>query len=96
MTTSPSLLESYSDDSLDEFALEILFEDKKASNQDNSISQANSWYSVDPMPPLKLQNNLDNFERKILVEGVMKIIFNNRQWPHYKYYQFGNFPNVRG
>ena len=29
-----------------------------------------------PLPPLNLQiNNLDNFERKILVEGVMKINF---------------------
>ena len=79
VTTSHSYLESNLDDSLDGFAhfdVTSLFEDNEGSNQDNNTNQANSRYSVHPIPPLNLQvNNLDTFERKILVEGVMKINF---------------------
>ena len=76
MTTSPSFLESNSDDSFDVLALTTLFEDNEGSNQDNNTNQANPRYSVHPIPPLNLQvNNLDIFERKILVKGVMKINF---------------------
>ena len=76
MTTSPSFLESNLGDPFDVFALTTLFEYNKGSNQDNNANQANSRYSVHPIPPLNLQvNNLDIFERKILVEGVMKINF---------------------
>ena len=76
MTTSPSFLESNSDDYFDVFALTFLFENNEGSNQDNNTSQANFQYSVDPIPPLKLQvNNFDIFERKILVEGIMKSNF---------------------
>ena len=76
MTTSPSFLESNSDDYFDIFALTFLFENNEGSNQDNNTSQANFQYSVDPIPPLKLQvNNFDIFERKILVEGIMKSNF---------------------
>ena len=94
MTTSPPILESSSDNSFDVFGLATLFEDNEGSNQNNNTSQANSRYSVDPIPPLKLHvNNLDIFEKKkILVEGVMKI---NRQWLHYKYYQFGNLSKLK-
>ena len=76
MTTSPSFLEYNSDDSFDVFVFTTLFEDNEGSNQDNNINQGNSRYSVHPISPLNLQvNNLDILERKILVEGVMKINF---------------------
>ena len=76
VTTSPSFLGYNSDDSFDVFVFTTLFEDNEGSNQDNNINQGNSRYSVHPIPPLNLQvNNLDIFERKILVEGVMKINF---------------------
>ena len=76
MTTSPSFLESNSEDSFDVFALTAYFEDNEGSNEDNNTNHANSRYPVHPIPPLNLQvNNLDIFERKILVEGVMKINF---------------------
>ena len=76
VTTSPSFLESNSDNSSDVFALTTLFEDNEGSNQDNNTNHANSRYSVHPIPPLNLHiNNLDIFERKILLEGVMKINF---------------------
>ena len=68
MTTSPSYLESNSDDSFDGFAqfdVASLFEDNEGSNQDSNTNQANSRYSVHPIPPLNLQlNNLDIFKRK--------------------------------
>ena len=62
------------------------------------VIKTNSQYSVHPIPPLNLQvNNLDIFERKILVEGVITINFSlfNRQWLRYKYYQFGNLSKLR-
>ena len=54
VTNSPSFLESNSDDSFDVFALGTLFEDNECSNQNNNTSQANSRYSVDHIPSLKL------------------------------------------
>ena len=76
MTTSTSFLESNSDNSFNVFVLTSIFEDNEGSNQDNNTNQANSQYSVHPIPRLNLRvNNLDIFERKILVEGVMKINF---------------------
>ena len=76
VTTSPSFLDSNLGDSFDLFALKTLFKDNEGSNQDKNPSQTNSPYSVDPIPPLKVQvNNLDIFERKTLIEEVMKINF---------------------
>ena len=76
MTTSPSFLESNSDDSFDVFAFATPFEGCEGSSPDNNTRQANFRHSVDPIPPLKLQvNNLDIFQGKILGEGVMKINF---------------------
>ena len=57
VTTSPSFLESNSDDSLDVFALTTFFQDNEGSNQVNNTNQANSRYSVHPVPPLNLQVN---------------------------------------
>ena len=49
-----------------------------------------------PITPLHLQvNNLDIFERKILVGRVIKINFFNRQWFRYKYYQFDNLSKLK-
>ena len=42
VTTSPSFLESYSNNSFDVFVLTTLFEDNKGSNQDNNTNQGNS------------------------------------------------------
>ena len=65
VTTSPFFLESNSDNSFDVFALTTLFEDNEGSNQDNNTNQADSRYSVHPIPPLNLQvNNLNIFEKK--------------------------------
>ena len=76
MTTSPSFLESNWDDSLDVFALTTFFQDNEGSNQVNNTNQANSRYSVHPVPTLNLQvNNLGIFGEKILVKGVLKINF---------------------
>ena len=47
MTTSPSFLESYSDNSFDVFVLTTLFEDNKGSNQDNNTNQGNSQFQGD-------------------------------------------------
>ena len=42
VTTFPSFLESYSNNSFDVFVLTTLFEDNKGSNQDNNTNQGNS------------------------------------------------------
>ena len=78
MTTSPSFSDSNSINSFDACALATLLEDNEGSNQENNTSQENSRYSVDTTPPLKLQvkkNERKMFERKILLERVMKINF---------------------
>ena len=57
VTTSTSFLESNSDNSFDVFVLTTIFEDNEGSNQDNNTNQANSQYSVHPIPHLNLRVN---------------------------------------
>ena len=96
MTTSPFFLESNSDNSFDVFALTTLFEDNEGSNQDNNTNQADSRYSVHPIPPLNLQvNNLNILKKKNLSGAGYENQLFNRLWLRYKYYQFSNLSKLK-